>query len=229
MSLSDARKDADREFGMKEVGSTVQPCQVETVNPNAGTEARGNRIDIVFDPSKSKKVKKCSAIAHVQVIQMFIDNKHVKPSEYHSGFAYRDDTALDDGSYVDQLPRMSSPDPQSIGIGTYGQKNGGSTNTTFFDVPRDGRNNLFYDPKANPKGWKKVVWRFETFAWCKQGDDCGTWYEGVRWKYVKTWKDAQKGLDGNSIITSKKANKPSKTFIAAFDKFNSARGYSPCS
>lgn len=195
-------------------------------NPNEESKTSGNRIDIVFDPDKSCKITKCDKIVNVQVIQMLVDGKPIKPGDYYDGFKYRDKTALANGSYVDHLKTETTPDYQQ-GVGD-GKKNGSSGKATMNDTPSDSRNNLFYDATKNPTGWKEVVYKFETFAYCMKGPDCGKWYEGVTWEYKKTWEDARDGKNGVSSITDKNAPGPSQNFLDAFNKFNKEKGFVPC-
>ncbi len=86
-----------------------------------------------------------------------------------------------------------------------------------------------YDPKTNPKGWKKYRAEFAVFAYCMEGDDCGKWYEGMKWEYNKTWEEHRDGAPGVSTITDKNVTSgPSKSQLEAFDKFNKKHAFTPC-
>lgn len=188
----------------------------------------GNRIDIAFDPDNSSKVKKCEKIVHVQYIRMLVDDVVAKPGDYYSGYKYRDPVTTDDGWYVDHLQTEKTPDYQQ-GMGD-GKKNGDSAKATISDAPNTGGGDKgFYNLSANPKGWKRVNYEFSSFAYCMKGDDCGKWYEGVQWEYTKTWEDARDGKKGESKIIDKNVtSEPSKSQLEAFEKFNKAKGFTPC-
>jgi len=217
-------KPSESEDANKPTGSAVVVC-----SKGAGEESKtnGNRIDIVFDPDKSSKVKKCDKIVHVPFIQMTVDDVITKPGDYYSGFKYRDSVTTDDGWYVDHLQSEKTPDYQQ-GNGD-GSKNGGTTKASMVDAPQDSRGGVFYDPITNKTGWKKVKYSFVAFAYCMKGSDCGKWYEGVRWEYNKTWEDQRDGKKGESKITDNNVTTgPTKSQLEAFEKFNKAKGFTPC-
>jgi len=196
-------------------------------NPNAESKTKDNRIDIVFDPDKSKKVKKCNKIVHVQFNSRFADGKLIKPGDYYSGYKYKDKVATSKGWTVDCLKTETTPDYQQ-GVGN-GKKNGGTVKAKISDAPQTGGgDNGFYDANTNPTGLKKYVIKFATFAYCMEGPDCGTWYEGITWEYTKTWKDQRDGNKGTSTITNNCVEQPSPDHIEAFDKFNKEKGFTPC-
>jgi len=220
---------ADSQLGPNSVGSTVEQCKGKPAGDKSATK-NGNEIDIIFDPSQSKKVTNCEKIVHVQFMRYHADGKVINAADYAST-AYkhkRDITAK--GWVVDCLPGEKTPDYQQ-GKGD-GSKNGGSTNATMWDAPRTGGGDKgFYDKKNNPTGWKSVRYEFVTYAWCMKGPDCGKWYEGVSWQYTKTYKDHKAGNDGHSKILNKNVAKgPSKDQKGAFDKFNADpdRKFTPC-
>jgi hypothetical protein len=163
----------------------------------------------------------------VQVVQYFCDNKTIKPSDFMSDFAYQDSTALPNGSHVDHVRGETTPGYQQGS--SEGRKNGVSQHATMTDAPTtDGGDKGFYDATKNPNGWKKIVKKFETFAWCMQGTDCGKWYEGVKWEYTKTWEDNRDGKLGTSVLTDNNVATPSQNFLDAFDKFNNDKKFTPC-
>ena len=195
--------------------------------PHDGSKTSKNHIDIVFDPAQSTKVKACAKIVHVQVTQVFVDGKAVMPGSYSPMFKFRDKTALPNGSHVDHLPPEVTPDYQQ-GKGD-GKKNGGTTKATMSDTPQSsGGTQGFYHATTNPGGIKEYKAKFETFAYCLKGPDCGTWYEGVKWEYTKTWEDKRDGKTGTSTITNNNIATPSQNFLDAFDKFNKDKGFTPC-
>ncbi|SRR6266478_672012 len=234
-SAGNSKQDIDANFTDRPIGSAIEPCQkLQEKGPNAGSKITGsNRIDIVFDPDKSKKVKKCDRIVHVQFVRRLVDGKAVKPGEVDAAFNYKDAVTVDKGWGIDFLSGETSPDYQQGSTNPdrqEGHKNGGSQTSTMWDAPNyTGLGAKFYDRATNPRGWKKAVLRFQTYAWCMEGPDCGDWYEGVGWEYTITWKDIRDGKDGASKILKKNiSGPPSKKQKQAFDKFNTHLGYTPC-
>lgn len=80
----------------------------------------------------------------------------------------------------------------------------------------------FYDKSTNPDGWKTCVLKFNVFAFCSKGLDCGTWYEGVSWEFTKTHEDHKKGRPGVSVYIGE-LEKPDQDFLDAFALFNKKR------
>ena len=221
-----SKKPSESKDASKPTGSAVTECQ-----KSAGEETKtsGNRIDIVFDPDKSSKVKKCDKIVHVQFVQNHIDGKVLTGAEYSSALSHKDKTLTSaDGWAVDSLASEKTPDYQQ-GTGD-GSKNGGSTKATISDAPQTGGGDKgFYNSAANPTGWKNVKFKFVAFAYCMKGDDCGKWYEGVQWEYTKTWKNHRDGNKGKAKIIEKNVTtEPTKSQLEAFEKFNKAKGFTPC-
>lgn len=212
----------DEEPGVSESCSTLK-------NPAAGTTVAANRIDIEFDPDKSELVKKCEKIVHVQFVRTWADGKIIKRGDFDTAWKFHDAVTTKGGWSLDHLSGETSPDYQQ---GTNeGKKNGGTQKATMMDAPSTpGGDKGFYDPVANPTGWKVFVAEFGTFAYCMKGPDCGTWYEGLIWTYTKTWKNQRDGDKGNSkIVTGNVKTGPTKSQKDAFDTFNKAAGFTPCS
>jgi hypothetical protein len=182
----------------------------------------------VFDPDKSSKVKKCEKIVHVQFTRTYADGKVIKRGDWYDGFKYHDAVTSDDGWSVDHVAGEATPDYQQ-GNGD-GKKNGGSSKATIVDAPQSGGGNKrFFDPVTNPGGWKEYKAEFMSVAYCMKGDDCGKWYEGVQWEYTKTWEDQRDGKKGEAKITDKNVTTgPTKAQLEAFEKFNKAKGFTPC-
>lgn len=233
--LERAEADAQARFSDQPVGSAIQSCPAETneKNPHADTKTgaggKKNRIDIVFDPTKSRKVTKCEKIVHVQFTRRFADGKKINVSEFDSRLSYKDNYTINKGWCLDFLAVEVTPDYQQ-GVGE-GSKNGGSTKATMTDIPDysgGGDQKGFYDPVLNEGGFKRVVLKFEAYAWCMKGPDCGKWYGGVKWKYVVTWKDARAGKTGTATNTGSASSGPSKDQMKSFNKFNKDKGFTPC-
>lgn len=196
--------------------------------PADETKTTANRIDIVFDPDKSTKVKKCDKIVHVQFVRRYGDGKVIKASEFSSALSHKDADTTADGWSIDSLASETTPDYQQ-GTGD-GKKNGGTTKATMTDAPKTGGGDKgFYNAGTNPTGWKTHRKEFYAFAYCMKGPDCGTWYEGVHWEYTKSWEDQRDGKLGSSTILNKNVQPPpDKGLIEAFDKFNKNKGFEPC-
>ena len=226
----DPRQDIDANFSDVPVGTPVEPCPAaQEKGPNAGTTvSSSNRIDIEFDPGKSKKVKKCDKIVHIQFVRRYIDGKAVKPSEVDAGaFGYKDKASVDGGKGwgVDFLRTEFTPDYQqgrATATDREGHKNGGSQTAKMMDQPDySGLAAKFYDKTTNPTGWKRVALKFESYARCMSGTDSGKWYEGVGWQYTVTWKDIRDGKSGTSKIVDRNlSGPPSKKQQEAFANFN---------
>jgi hypothetical protein len=171
----------------------------------------------------------CKKIAHVQVMRIFADGRVIKPGSFNASWRYRDAVTLEDGWCVDHSAEMTSPDYQSGWPSPYGKKNGGSGPAIMGDAPDTyGGDKGFYHPSKNPPGWRSVTYQFETFAWCMGGPDCGRWYEGLTWMYVKTHEDEREGRRGTRTILDKNVATPTASFLQAFDKFNRVKGFTPC-
>ena len=195
--------------------------------PHFESKTSGNRIDIVFDPTDSKKVAKCKRIVQVQFVRNLTNGKYLKSGDYYSGFKFKDTVTTPDHWYVDHLATETTPDYQQ-GIGD-GKKNGGSSKAKISDAPQTGGGDKgFYNAVSNASGWKTVVKEFFTFGWCMDGDDCGTWYEGIRWEYKKTEADHAAGNSGASTIKEHNVEMPSSSLLNAFKKFNKEKGFEPC-
>lgn len=209
-------------------GACVAPCPLADP-PGGESKTKNNEIDIVFDPSKSSKVKKCERIVHVQFLKREVDGAAITGAKFSPAFAHEDDaTTSTDGWTVDSLAGETTPDYQQ-GKGD-GKKNGGSTKAKIWDAPKtSGGDAGFYDPVTKKTGTKKVVYKFVSYAYCMKGDDCGKWYEGVEWEYVKTWEEHRDGKIGSSKITNNNVTAaPTAGQIDAFDKFNKKNGHTPC-
>jgi hypothetical protein len=207
---------------------TTAPCP-KACEPNNESKESGNRVDIVFDPDKSCKVTKCDKIVHVQFVQNNIDGKVMTGAEYSSALAHKNATTTSsDGWAVDSLASETTPDYQQ-GTGD-GKKNGATVKATMSDAPQTGGGDKgFYHPSTNPSGWKKVTFKFASFAFCMKGADCGKWYEGIEWEYTKTWEDHRDGKKGESKITQKNVSStPTPGQLEAFNKFNKKNSFEPC-
>jgi len=218
-------KPSESKDASQPTGTAVQRCPL-----CAGDQSKtsGNRIDIVFDPDKSSKVKKCGKIVHVQFTRTYADGRVIKRGDWADSLKYHDAVTTDDGWSVDHLSTETTPDYQQ-GTGN-GKRNGGSEQATMSDAPQSGGGDKgFYQPTDNAGGWKEYKAEFAAFAWCMEGPDCGRWYEGVAWEYRKTWEDHRDGKKGESKILDKNVTTgPSESQLKAFGEFNKAKGFTPC-
>jgi hypothetical protein len=233
--LEAAESDANERFDVRPFGLVIEPCRDGSTekNPHAGTKAGAggttNRIDIEFDPSLSKKVKKCEKIVHVQFTRRFADGKKINVSEFDSRLAYKDKYTIKKGWCLDFLSGEVTPDYQQ-GVGE-GSKNGSTTSATMTDIPDysvGGDQKGFYDPISNKVGFKRIVLKFVAYAWCMKGPDCGKWYGGVKWEYVVTWKDVAAGRKGTAKKKGTTSSGPSKEQLRSLDLFNKDNGFVPC-
>jgi hypothetical protein len=209
-------------------GGSSPPSTTATC-PADESKASGNRVDLVFDPDKSTKVTKCDEIVHVQFVRNHCDGTVITGAAYSSQLAHKDNSVTSsDGWAVDSLASETTPDYQQ-GVGV-GKKNGGSTKAKMMDAPQTGGGDKgFYNASTNPTGWKTVRYEFVAIGWCKKGPDCGKWYEGISWEYVKTWEDARDGKAGVSkILNNNVTTGPTAGQKEAFDKMNKKKGYKPC-
>lgn len=203
---------------------------------HAGTKTKDNRINIEFDPAKSKKVTECEKIVQSQICQIVVDGRNLKPTDYWPTWKYRDKVMTGSKWWIDHQWGETTPDYQQGGgsFGSNGNKNGGTGKATIVDVPNtNGLEKEFYKPGSKEDGWKKVQYKFETFAWCMKGKDCPadnkpTWYEGIKWEFTKTWEEVRDGKKGKSKVTDEQVDSPSKDFLDAFNKFNKRHGFTPC-
>lgn len=225
--MSDDRKTTppSSSSGSAPVAPVIQSCPSD--NPNAGSKTTGNRIDIEFDPAKSTKAKKCSKIVHVQFVRRFTDGTFIKGGDYASSLSHIDTITTDKGWNVDSLASETSPDYQQ-GTGE-GKQNGSSTKAKMSDAPQTGGGKKGFYSATNPDGIRTHKKEFITYAYCMQGPDCGEWYEGMSWEYVKTWEDQRDGRNGTSRITNTCLQPPPPAeLLEAFNKFNKTRGFIPC-
>jgi hypothetical protein len=209
------------------VPASGKPGPVATC-PAEETKTAGNQIDIVFDPDKSKKVKKCDKIVHVQFVRRYCDGAMIKAGTFAANLKHKDADTTAAGWCVDSLSSETTPDYQQ-GTGD-GKKNGGSTKATMSDAPSTGGGDKgFYDAANNPTGWKSHRKEFYAYAYCMKGPDCGTWYEGVHWDYTKTWEDQRDGKDGTSkVIDNNVTTGPDADLLDAFNLFNKNKSFVPC-
>ncbi len=189
-----------------------------------GTAAPGdtNRVDIEFDPSKFDGSILCEKIVMIQTSQTIVDGVPVDPGAYSDTFDFQDADAIDDqdgtkgdetGTCVDSLEGDKTPYYQDTGGGSPGSSNSqSSTPSTLEDAPRTGGGNSSFPPLS------KVVFKFETCAFCAEGEDAGRYYGCILWEYTKTAADQAGGTPGTSKFTGT-SGQPSPGFTAAVDQW----------
>ena len=206
----------------------------------AGPYSEGTRIDpefpnkiyIVFDPTRSTKVRSAEKIAIAQVCRMLADGKPVKPGDYQWVIRFEDEVTTESLYWLDFTLRETTPDYQQGEDSAemhYGYLNDVSARSAAIsDAPWDGGGNKgFYDPEKNPEGWREFRLECETFAYCMDGEDKGRFYEGMQWEFVKSWQDYQNGKLGKARIIDLNLDAPSKSFVEAFDLFVKVKGKKP--
>lgn len=153
--------------------------------PHTVTISAMGGIVIDFDPARSSEVRgECTEIGHLQFIQMWAVNDRgwrlLKPSDLREKSAWLDPAMSDAGHVVDTVRGV---DVVHQDIGDRGDTRRGK-HARVFDSPMLTESRLPpYHPEANPEGWKKLVWRFQSYAYCVAGADQGRWYEGVAWTF----------------------------------------------
>jgi len=193
--------------------------------------ASGNRIDITFDPSTTTPTPDCDRIVMVQSIQMNADGSAINPGTYYTPWTCRDAAALSDSTYIDHDCPCSTPYYTDCFNGTAGASNAlAASSATMFDAPQTGGGTKGFKTAANPTGWNAVEYKFSTYAFCAQGNDCPNFYEGIEWNYRKTAADQAAGQLGTSTVGSALgvALGPSSPIHQAFHHFNSVKGFTPC-
>lgn len=190
----------------------------------------GNRINVTFDPTTSSPTPQCDRIILTQWIQMTADGSPIMPGTYRSAWTCRDPTCLSDSTYLDHgRCSYTTPYPVDRGIGTAGSSNGTVANATYSDAPRTAGGDRGFNSAANPTGWNTVTYLFGNYAFCADGTDCGTWYDGVEWTYTKTAADQAAGRNGTATATASALPPgPGAIIIEAFDKYNTEKGFTPC-
>jgi len=189
----------------------------------------GNRIDFTFDPSTSSPKPQCDEIVIIQSIQMTADGAAINPGSYYTPWKCRDAVALNNSTYIDHDCACVTPYYTYCFNGTPGASDGVTKNATSIDAPSTGGGDKGFKSASNPTGWQQVVYRFETYAFCAAGADCGIWYDGIQWNYTKTDADSAAGRTGTSSATgSLSPPGPGSTVVRAFNYFNSVKGFVPC-
>jgi hypothetical protein len=187
----------------------------------------GNSISIKFTP-KAGAVN-CPKIGFVQTVRnVFVDGSGkemvLKASDFKPTWAYKDDDALSDGTYVDHLFCEKDgfyngddvPQDHSSGspTGQGSSGGGGVTDATMTDSPYQHNDDF-------PSGKARVRKEFETCAICIQsaagGDPAGTSYGCIRWTYTR---DKGAADNGKVTLTSTKVEARSKSHQDALARFN---------
>jgi hypothetical protein len=204
-------------------------------SPYRMTKVKGTEIQIYFDPSVSKLAKCCFTIWLSQVLQIYEDGKPVMPGKHNTFWKYRDAWAVGNGAHIDAGEKATVPYYQSTltdrSVNYPGRKTENITKESAMnDQPRaTGGNSGYYHEKLRPNGVKEIVYSFEVFAWCGDGEDRPKFYEGIKWEYRRTWEQWwDKDIDeGDVLVTNYNLEKPSATFLEAFEKFNKVKGFKP--
>jgi hypothetical protein len=209
---------------------TAEDQNQQEPQTSIGATTAGNRIDFDFDPSTSVPKPKCDEIVIIQSIQMNADGAPILPGSWYTPWKCRDAVALAGATYIDHDCPCNTPYYTYCFNGTAGSSNGVTVHATSVDAPdATGGGDKGFRSAANPTGWTNLTWSFETYAFCAGGPECGTWYDGVRWDYKKTDADNTAGRHGASTASASILPPgPGATVVKAFDKFNSGKGFHPC-
>jgi hypothetical protein len=228
--LSSGSEAALSREGAERAATAVNESDVQEEQTAMTGGTSGNRIDFSFDPRTTSPKPQCDEIVIVQTIQMTADGTPIFPGTYYNPWKCRDVAAISDGTYVDH-PACSSATPYYTysANGTPGSSNSVTTNATAFDAPLTGGGDKGFQSPSNPTGWLTVSYNFETYGFCAAGSQCGNWYEGIQWNYTKTATDHTAGRNGASTTTANLLPPgPGSRAVQAFDKFNKAKGFVPC-
>lgn len=197
-----------------------------------------NEVKIVFSPGDSKKCKECEEIIILQTVQMFVDGKRIRSIDYSS----KQSSVMADGWTIPDIPstpntnedgtHLDAPDPPKSHASISGSKEPGYTTPSGIDVNPSKADATLIDPPlaeggdkgfkslGNPNGYKTILLKLESCAYCKRGADAGKFYECITWKHTRTAKDAaaKPSGKGQSKFTGQ-TKKPSKGFEKAYQKF----------
>ena len=205
---------------------------------NQKPDATRNEVRIVFDPDSSA-ARDCREIVLIQALQIFVDGRPIRPGDYSkidklAGNPDPESWAIDD------LPATAGVDETGTFIDSkappaaHGSKAGLKTppgktakglplpaeevDATLDDPPlAEGGDRGFRDA-AHPNGYREVLWKFETCAYCNAGAEQGRYYGCIAWEHVRTADDAATKGRGRSRFTGQGAE-PSPGFRAAYDRF----------
>lgn len=156
-----------------------------------GTTTSSNVIDINYRPELDATAKSATKIAFVQVVQILLDGKAVKPTQVDAAWGWKDQIATDDYHYVDVYSKLwPTPDYQqgeNTKVNSEGSIGASTTPSKMQDKPfaatiEDGG---WYD-QAKGSGTKIITFKFETFAWAMEGEDSPKFYQGITWEYSRT-------------------------------------------
>lgn len=227
---------SDRPSGSEDstrpIGLAVAKCQTCPGEKSFIDPVQKNRIFVIFDPRYSKKLVKCDTVAHVQFLRSYADGRIVKPSDLSKSFKHHDVIMSSEGWSIDHSREDGTPDYQQW-MGGKGKGDKKSLQEArFTDAPYlSGGNIGFYHPTSNPHGFKELRVDFVAYAYCLGSDDCedcGKWYEGVRWEYIRTWEDQSYGRVGESRIIDKNVTTgPTIGQLEAFKRFCSVKKFVP--
>jgi len=204
-----------------------------------------NLIFFVFRPDKPLSgCNACRNLVHVQFVRTLADSGSgpvpIKESEFQGVAGMQFDAVTEDKElwHVDQDHVAPSLQPflqgvdQSSENGCAGFKSFIASHSSWsFDQPSTaGGSKGFFDPSTKTGPWRTIMFQFATFAWCFRGSDCGTFYQGVSWRYTKTFEDHLKKRPGKTSVTfSDLMTQPTARQLEAFKKWNEQVGFDPCS
>ena len=174
--------------GMLAATMTIDDVTAPT-GPHTWKVAGNGNFIIDFDPAKSSQIAApCEEIGHLQFLQMWAvrDNGWtlIKPGQLRARDAWLDPTMSDAGHVLDTINGSDrGADPIHQDRAERGDTSHGK-HAVLYDAPRVWETDLpAYHPERSPDGWKQLVWRFQTYAYCAIGADRGRWYEGVAWTF----------------------------------------------
>ncbi|MFQ6096525.1 MAG: hypothetical protein ACE5O2_02275 [Armatimonadota bacterium] len=203
--------------GLPEVLTTPgdEPCLPATTSVRKAGDAtatiKSGTIRLKYEPEKAPC---CTKLVWIQVMRELLDGKPVKPSEIGDGYMDKDTT--DDGYHVDY--KNGEKDPYYNGDDAADKVAGTEPGNTT-EPKGSGMSDTPNLPSV-PAGAKKVVWEFESWAFCAEGPCKGTYYKGRKWTYTK-----EKGKPGEVKDGGDAGAEPSKGFKDGLDKWSKNHGF----
>ncbi len=202
------------------------------VSRSPGTKS--SEMNLRFDPEKSSRVNDATQIKFAQTCQIEVDGKIlIKPSTFLSKWKFRDPWTLENGVFLDLMEDATDPFyPNMAALGRYTHKDNNqgiiSDVAIMGDAPQIGNEPIMFHARENPKGFKAVKFRLQTFAIASQGDDAkrgyGRWYEGALWQWNITAAEHLNGGRGQATIDVINVGSVTLDMLAAFDKFRRVTG-----
>lgn len=191
-------------------------------------ETSGNDIDITY---VGVCTENCTKIVFIQVVCRYVELQNgtkisFKPGAMGGSWGTKDADTVDGGKWctVDYITTESDPyynGDDSKDHGEQGKHNAVVKNATMSDGPytSSGTIRRLNTSVANGK-LKKVIKEFETCTFCAEGNDKGTYYGCIKWKYERS-----PGPGDGTVTATSTAAAPSTKFNDAVNKWATNHGF----